>query len=119
MTLDYRAIAAQASQLLASAGANAVLVRVSQRPYDPATGAAEAVEHRYAVTAASFGYRAREIDGTFVQVGDRRVLMTADVKPAVGDLIEFAGATLRAVSVEAVAPAGVAVIYKVQARGVE
>lgn len=115
--IDYADIAAGATEALAEAGAPIVLVRVTEGAYDPATGAAALTETRIDTIGAQFAYRSSEIDGDTVRRGDRRVLLVPAVAPAVGDVIEFGASKLRVISVEAVAPAGVPVLYKAQGRG--
>lgn len=117
---DYAKTAATAARLLARFGQAATLRRRVTGPYNPALGGPAMTEQDYPCTAAVIDYAARDIDGTLVLQGDKRVLIapTVAVPPVAGDVLVFAGgSSLRAVSVQTTAPAGVPVLYEVQGRG--
>jgi hypothetical protein len=57
------------------------------------------------------------IDGTLIQVDDRRVMVSArGPKPTTADKLVIAGVTHRIISVRETGPSGVALYYFVQAR---
>lgn len=66
------------------------------------------------------GYSLREIDGTRVQVGDRRIYLSidglTDMKPN-DRLIDAAGVPIVVVNADPISPAGTVVFYLVQGRG--
>lgn len=57
------------------------------------------------------------IDGTLIQVGDRRVMIAATgPKPTTADTLEILNTDYRIISVREAGPSGVALYYMVQAR---
>jgi hypothetical protein len=57
------------------------------------------------------------IDGTVIQVGDRRVMMSAlGPRPSTGDRLRVQGQDFRVLMVKDLAPSGVALYYELQAR---
>lgn len=57
------------------------------------------------------------IDGTVIQMGDRRVMMSAlGPRPSTGDRLRVAGQEFRVLMVKDLAPSGVALYYELQAR---
>jgi hypothetical protein len=57
------------------------------------------------------------IDGTVIQMGDRRVMMSAlGPRPSTGDTLEVQGQDFRVLMVKDLAPSGVALYYELQAR---
>jgi hypothetical protein len=96
----------------------AITVRTYADSFVPGTG----INTRTPTDTAAFGviddYLAREIDGTRVQAGDKR-LLTAElaVEPKGGDQVIIGGTTWSVVSCQGVMPAGSpAVLYIVQLR---
>lgn len=121
MSFDYQRMAQTAKRLLTKFGATAVLSRDGgDGAYNPATGQVEGGgTQTWDCTAAVLAYRAQDIDGTLIQAGDSRVLIAPDIAtvPETGDVVNVAGRTLTAIRVAVTAPAGIAVLYDVQARG--
>lgn len=123
MTFNYAKIAATASALVAKFGQAITVTRVAAGgAYDPATGA---VEGGTAVAVNGIGvaldYAQREIDGTIIQSGDRRILIAASlsITPSAGDSLALAGGQmLRVMSSKPLSPAGIIVLHEVQARGI-
>lgn len=119
----YSGLAATANRLLAKYGRAVVLSRpsASDATYDPATGVATAVDAAtYSGVGAVFDYTAREMDGTSVRAGDRRVLLSPAgmVMPRAGDRIEIGGVALVVVTGREINPASTAVMFEAQVRGV-
>lgn len=121
MTFDYSRAATSSLRLLERYGRKALLRKTKASKYDPATGktAQKSVDHE--VTAAFFDYSQRDIDGTAIRQGDRRVLMAPDVpRPKTGDavvVVDGPEAVYSVVQVRAVEPALVPLLYILQVRG--
>lgn len=115
---DYTATAATALRLLQRFGAAATLKRTSAAAYDPATGTSAETVTSLSTTAAVFDYPQKYVDGTLILVGDKQAYLAATHEPKQGDALTWwGGVDYTVVSVKAVAPAGVAVLYEVQIRG--
>ena len=57
------------------------------------------------------------IDGTLIQMDDRRIMMSArDERPDTGDRLRVLDTVYRVLMVKEVGPSGVALYYEVQAR---
>lgn len=119
MTFDYARARATAERLLTTFGAVGAIRRQapgSGPSYDP--GSPVLTDHP--ATVAVTAYTAREIDGTRIRSGDRKVLVSAKglpVEPTTSDkLVESSGTAWTIVAVEAVRPADVTVLYRLQCR---
>lgn len=122
----YDDLAATANELLTEFGGPVVLSRTSAGDYDPATGTTiGGTTTTYNGVAAKFDYAQTDIDGTLIRVGDQRVLISVAgvVLPQTGDTLSFTDPNTLAVTVfdvimaKQVNPAGTAVLYDVQVRG--
>jgi len=116
-SFDYTATAATALRLLTKFGAACVLKRQTAGDYDADQGAALVIESELASIAAVFEYPARYIDGTLIKQGDRQAFLRAEPVPVQGDRLEWSSSDWTVVSVKAIAPAGVTVMYECQIRG--
>lgn len=61
-------------------------------------------------------YQIEQIDGTLVQADDLRLIATGIPQPKEGDIFSVNGIDYQYVRVDPVAPAGLAVVYKIQVR---
>lgn len=94
------------------------LRRVTAGEYDPATGKVVQTEVDHEAIGVFLDYAQRDIDGTLIRVGDRRVLMAPDApRPLTGDAVAVDDQVLCVVAVRVTEPAGVAVLYELQVRG--
>lgn len=119
MSYDYAKAAASAKRQLERFGRLVCLRRVTTGEYDPATGAAaqKIVDHE--ATCVFLDYAQRDIDGTRIREGDRRVLMAPDApRPLTGDAVVIDDQVLGVVAARVMEPAGVPVLYELQVRGV-
>lgn len=86
--------------------------------YDPDTGTATPTEVDHACQGAEFDYPALVIDGTRIQVGDKKVILVMQdnsIEPDVGD--EITGSARRnVVAAKAISPAGIVVAWQLQVR---
>lgn len=127
MTFDYTKLAAVAETQLEKFGQAVTLSRPSgvEATYDPATGTSTpASPATYSGRGAIFGYRRRDIDGTLVQVGDQRLLLsphqtdgTAMPEPQTTDRVVIGSTTYTVQNVSKTAPGGTVVMYTLQLRG--
>lgn len=120
MSFDYLSVAREASALLAEFGQIVTVTRETVGEYDPATGTVSSGTEGYSCHGAVMNYRHQDIDGTLIQRGDVRVLLAPDAQfePKPGDKVTLADATvLTVISVMPTKPAGLSVLYELQARG--
>jgi hypothetical protein len=88
--------------------------------YDPDSGFVdeEAVQV-WSASGVEFQYNQREVDGSLIQSGDRRVLIAPSLgtTPQSGDVVTLGTVRLEVVESRPLQPAGVVVLHEVQARG--
>lgn len=116
----YPDLRATAERLLIGKGQRISLRKQTAGAYNPATGTAGLSSSTYTgIPAAVLGYKNAEIDGTLILKGDKKVLMSADslaVAPEKDDVLSIGGVDHAIKDVEHIAPGGVNVIFKIQAR---
>lgn len=116
----YPDLRATAERLLIGKGQRISLRKQTAGAYNPATGSTGITSSTYTgIPAAVVGYKNAEIDGTLILKGDKKVLLGADslsVVPEKDDVLSIGGVDHSIKDVEHVAPGGVDVIYKIQAR---
>lgn len=109
-----------ANKLLLGKGQTVTITHVVPGVYDPATGGVTNTETTQTGTGAVIEWDARQIDGTLVRVGDRRLLLSplntagaALTAPVLGDTVtDAAGVVYTLVApLKTVSPAGTAVLY--------
>lgn len=121
--MNYPATAARAAAQIKKAGQAITITRAADGTgeFDPATGAYEPVAPLvFSGFAVASSYRQDLVDGTLIQQGDKLFTVAASglgCEPMASDtLTDAAGKEWNVVSVHIVAPAGVALLYKVQGR---
>ncbi|KAF1045609.1 hypothetical protein [Xylophilus sp.] len=114
---SYATMAATASRLLKRFGAKASISRIVDGSYDPATGNNPGGTQVFPTVAAIIDYEDRLVDGTMILRGDLRALMDPRVQPIQGDRLTWKGKSFAVISVKAVSPAGLVVLYDAQVRG--
>lgn len=120
MAIDYAEIADGVLESIAEAGQPVTLHRKGPPgPFVPGQPVMPTVLD-YPGTGALFGYKQRDIDGTLIKHGDQRLLLAPQIEvvPKSGDTVTVGAKVYNVVDVGIVAPAGVAVLYKLQLRGV-
>ena len=91
--------------------------KMSSGSYDPATGAPSITYADFPCFGFIYDYADREINGTSVLAGDRRIIISPPgIEVAPGDLIVFGGMEYKVVLPKPVNPAGETVIIDVQVR---
>ena len=102
--------------LLQDFGSDLTLTRAGAPSYDPATGlVANAAGSTIVVRGVFISYTDASIDGTLVQRGDRRLLISAANSagaPEVNDTVEG----LKILDVQTIAPNGIAIAWTCQVR---
>jgi hypothetical protein len=118
---DYQRIRDQVAVIIGKYGAPMVLRVPAPGAYDPATGG-RATDSPY-VDYSCFGtvdeYDIRDIDGTLIKEGDKRVTLSASSAmpdPVKGNILIMAGVEWSVERCKPTAPAGISVVYEVQVR---
>lgn len=117
----YDQLSATVVKLFDRYGQAITLTRATPGAYNVATGATAAgTTTQYVGTGVLFDYAQRDIDGTNVRIGDQLAYLAVDdlVAPATGDTVTVGAKTYNVVRGEQLNPAGTAVLYKAQLRGV-
>jgi hypothetical protein len=115
----YTDLRAMAHGQLVDKGATLTLKKRTAGAYDPNTGAATVTETSYSITGAVFDYPQRVIDGTLIQQGDKKVLVSAEgltVDPDVDDAVNIATVDHTIVVAKKISPADEDVLWELQAR---
>jgi hypothetical protein len=73
-------------------------------------------ESSFQIVGVLTEYKAHEIDGSRVLVGDMKFLAKADPAVAVGDILDVRGGK-RVVNAYPLAPAGMSLLFEIQLRG--
>lgn len=105
--------------LLADLGESLTLVSVTAGAYNTATSSVTETTANYTFTGAVTSYNSREIDGTLIQSGDRKVIVAASglaVVPKISDKVTGIGDTVRVVNVRTLRESGETVAYVLQVR---
>lgn len=122
---DYAKTAARADQSLRRKGGIVVLRQVVTGAYDPDLGAAPTITTDYEGAGVKINYEAENIDGTLIQAGDQKLLLSPLQRngvpmptPTTADLVLFGGASYTVKAVGTTAPVDVAVLHTLQLRGI-
>ena len=117
---DYVAIRAEVLAALKEDGCSVSLVVTSTGELDTVTGQyPDAVTVTYPGAAILKSYSIKEIDGSVLQQGDRKILLALDdpgVVPATIDNLDVLGVLYAIQDVKPADPAGMAILYEIQAR---
>ncbi|OYO29151.1 hypothetical protein [Janthinobacterium sp. PC23-8] len=122
---DYVKTAARADQSLRRKGGIVVLRRVVTGVYDPDVGAAPSTTTDYEGTGVKIAYEAENIDGTLIQAGDQKLLLSALQRnglpmpaPTTADLVLFGDVSYTIQNAGKTEPVDVAVLHTLQLRGI-
>jgi hypothetical protein len=94
-----------AASLIARKGRSVTLAKLGASTYNTATGVASASSTNYTFNALVLAYSNRERDGTLIQAGDRKIVLTgkgAGATPEVGDTVTVGSITFKLVDVQVV-----------------
>ncbi|MBB5610432.1 MULTISPECIES: hypothetical protein [unclassified Janthinobacterium] len=121
---DYTKTAARADASLRRKGGIVVLRQIVAGEYDPDLGTAPTTTTEYEGTGVKIGYSAEDIDGTLIQSGDQKLLLSPlqrngapMLTPTTADLVLIGGASFTIVAVDKTEPVDVAVLFTLQLRG--
>lgn len=117
----YSDLAASALALLEEYGQSVTLSRTVRGAYSTSTGApATGTTTTYTGTAAMFEYVQRDEANSDVRAGDQMAYIATDgmVLPRTGDTVTVGGTTYSVITGQQINPAGTAVLYQAQLRGV-
>lgn len=115
----YAELASDALDILTEFGQPVtVTIASTDSVYDPATSTNVNATTDYPAVGAIFDLSDKEIDGTLVQVGDKRIYVSAIGVPdvSIDDRVTVGAVTYRVVDPNTVAPAGIAVLYNLHVR---
>ena len=118
-TAFYNAMQTVADRQLTDKGAPITFTRTTTGVYDPTTGVAAVILTDYTVNAAVFGFPDKNVNGTNILVGDKRVLISTkgtSYAPAPNDYLFIEGVKHSIIDIKTLAPAGIPVLYTAQAR---
>ena len=120
MAFDYTETAVDAAEAIEEYGQAVTITHIVPGVYDPATGLVTNTTTTQAGTGAVIEWDARQVDGTLIKVGDRRLLLSplntagaALTAPVLGDtMTDAAGVIYTLVApLKIVSPAGTPVLY--------
>lgn len=115
---DYASIAVEVGAALAEVGTSATLYRRG-KAYISEHSPVYADPTQYTVTVMIDRYSLREQAANLVEQGDKKVLMGSDtltIEPTTDDWLVIDGVEYSIESIESLEPAGVSVLYEIQAR---
>jgi hypothetical protein len=118
MTYGYQDDADTAAELLEEFGQSVTLTSKTSGAYSVSTGTAAVTTSTQTVSAVVLDYGSRDIDGTLIRAGDKRLLMapqtTAGVDltaPVVDDIVAVGGTTYTIKGIKTISPAGTVVLF--------
>ena len=126
MSEFYDEMAASSAELLQEFGGPVTLRREVPGQYDPGTGGiGPGTTADYLGTGVKLNYEAENIDGTLIQRGDQKLLLsplqhdgTPMPTPTVSDLVLIGGAAYTIANVGELQPVEVSLLFTLQLRGV-
>ncbi|WP_333893343.1 hypothetical protein [Atlantibacter subterraneus] len=116
MPIDYRRMRATATRLLTENGKTYQLTRGGGTVRDQFGKEVTTPTVTATVTGVITEYAPREIDGSLIVTGDRRMAATAETEVRIDDRIEIDGKKWRVVQPNPVKPADVLISYNIQLR---
>ncbi|MFP1634091.1 hypothetical protein ACLB6G_20365 [Zhengella sp. ZM62] len=116
MTYDYTRPEATAQRLIAKFGQSVTLTKVTKvwNDWNPGVNLTE-----YSATGAVMDYADREIDGTVIKAGDKRVYLSTEgltVEPDTTDTLTVGGVVHSIIRVDPLNPGGTVVMWTLQVR---
>ena len=122
MSFDYTKTKETVNRLIKSFGQKLIVTRQINNEYNPflgegynpATGEVTSTTESFNRDVVWTEYRNQEIDGTTIQRGDARLLVSGEV--LIGDKVTKNGTVWRILDVSPLQPANLTVIYIAQAR---
>lgn len=109
--MNYQTVAKKAYNAIKKYGSACFIVRKGEEVYNPATNSYEAVETHVNGYALQENYKANEIDGTRIQVGDVKLMAVFESTPVNGDEVVFGVNRYVVVDFDKLSPDGETNIY--------
>ncbi|HAD5969844.1 TPA_asm: hypothetical protein G1Q02_24095 [Salmonella enterica subsp. enterica serovar Typhimurium] len=118
MPYDYARLKNRGTMMIKKYGYTLSLVRSARSGIDPKTGdrLAEASPQIFTVTGIDQQYKQSEIDGTVIQTGDKKILLTAETAPEQGDYLTDGASRWNIITITPVKPAREVLLYSLQVR---
>lgn len=118
MPYDYARLKNRGTMMIKKYGYTLSLVRPAGVGIDPKTGdrLADASPQIFTVTGIDQQYKQSEIDGTVIQTGDKKILLTAETAPEQGDHLTDGVNRWNIVTITPVKPAREVLLYSLQVR---
>jgi hypothetical protein len=115
----YADMANTANDLLGEFGQAVTLTRQAAGAYNTATGAATVTTSVQTGIGAVFDYGTRDIDGTLVKQGDKKLLLSAIgiTAPVVDDTVTVNSVVYTITHIKTLSPAGTGVLITCNLRG--
>ncbi|MEX0469914.1 hypothetical protein V6X73_09265 [Spiribacter sp. 390] len=111
---DYIKTKSTADNLLDKFGVTRTFTRETNTGFDPSTGTTTNTTETFTAAVVWLSFNKDEIDGSLIQEGDARLLISGEVK--VGDEVDREGSTWRIVNTNPLYPADTLVYTEAQAR---
>lgn len=116
MPIDYRRMRNTATRLLTENGKAYQMTRAGSTIRDQFGTEVTTPPVTATVTGVVTEYSSREIDGSLIATGDKKLAATATTEVRIGDHIEIDGKKWRVVQPNPVKPADVLISYNIQLR---
>ena len=118
MAFDYSGLAETARGLLAEYGQDVTFTRQGSAVYDNETGQVTSTETKFTAKGVIFPYKngVSQVNGSLIEKGDQEVYWQGNTAPIPGDTVTVANVSYKVVSVMAIEPAGINVLYQIQVR---
>ncbi|EKM5720980.1 hypothetical protein WIC93_09775 [Enterobacter cloacae] len=116
MPIDYRRMRATATRLLTENGKTYQLTRGGSTVRDQFGKEVTTPTTIATVTGVITEYSSREIDGSLIATGDKKLAATYETEVRIGDIIDINGQKWRVVQPNPVKPADVLISYNIQLR---
>ncbi len=118
MPYDYARLKNRGTMMIKKYGYTLSLVRPAGAGIDPKTGdrLADASPQIFTVTGIDQQYKQSEIDGTVIQTGDKKILLTAETAPEQGDHLTDGVDRWNIITITPVKPAREVLLYSLQVR---
>ncbi len=119
MAFDYSKTATSTDRILTKFGQEVTITRRTAGTYDTSTGVSAVTETTQSGIGAIFDWQNRDVDGTTIKTGDRRLLLSAvDITaPVVNDTVTVGSVVFTVMQVKPLAPSGTVVLYEINLRG--
>lgn len=116
----YADMQAVADSAMADLGQMVMLTTKTVGAYNPATGNAAVTVSTQQVKAVVFPRGAKDVDGTLIQQGDQKLLlsMVGATAPHLDDTVTIGATTYTITFIKLLAPAGINVLCECNIRGV-